>query len=117
MSATDSFGLPQSRRWTDWQERSELLERLPAALCVCDAAGAIVDYNRRAAALWGREPRRGDGGETYCGFAAVIGAEGVALPRREWPMAQVLESGAAISDFEFLAERSDPREHYASLRR
>ena len=39
-----------------------VFELLPAAAFVCDATGAIVRYNRKAAELWGRELVPG---ETY----------------------------------------------------
>lgn len=48
---------------------SSLFDLLPTAAYVCDIDGKIVRYNRRAAALWGREPTLDDTGDR---FAAPI---------------------------------------------
>src|SRR4051794_4544884 len=39
-----------------------ILDLLPIATCICDAQGRIVQYNRSAVELWGREP---DPGQTH----------------------------------------------------
>ncbi len=38
----------------------DALRMLPTAACVCDAAGRIVQFNAKAAALWGRAPEHGE---------------------------------------------------------
>jgi len=39
-----------------------ILDMLPIATFICDARGTILQYNRRAAEIWGRAP---DPGQTH----------------------------------------------------
>jgi PAS domain-containing protein len=58
----------------------EILDLLPIATSVCDAAGRIVQYNRRAVELWGFAPQPG---ETYQQFTSgwkYYDAQGRGLP-------------------------------------
>jgi hypothetical protein len=45
----------------------DFIELLPLAAYSCDASGRVLWFNRRAVALWGREPRLGDDTELFCG--------------------------------------------------
>ena len=38
----------------------EMVRRLPVGLCTCDRDGNLVQYNDRAAELWGRRPSAGE---------------------------------------------------------
>ncbi len=49
-----SLSLEQALRASD-----EILELLPIATCVCDAAGHILQYNQRAVELWGQRAGTG----------------------------------------------------------
>ena len=42
-----------------------LLEVIPAAAYTTDAEGLITDFNQRAVALWGREPKRNDPSDRF----------------------------------------------------
>src|SRR3989442_15639091 len=44
-----------------------LVERLPIGIYTCDRDGLLVQYNRRAAELWGRCPVPGDMQFRFCG--------------------------------------------------
>jgi PAS domain-containing protein len=44
-----------------------ILSLMPAAVYTCDEAGRITFLNRRAAELWGREPRLNEDQEKFCG--------------------------------------------------
>ena len=44
-----------------------LFDLCPIAIYVCDATGVIREFNPRAVELWGREPKRGDTEERFCG--------------------------------------------------
>jgi PAS domain-containing protein len=46
-------------------EFRRMLEKLPAAAYTCDADGLITYFNRRAAELWGREPKLNDPIDRY----------------------------------------------------
>jgi PAS domain S-box-containing protein len=65
-----------------------LLDSLPIGVCTCDCQGLLVQYNRKAADLWGRSP-----------------APGEVLP--EYSMAEVLETGQSVRDREVVVERPD----------
>jgi PAS domain S-box-containing protein len=62
----------------------------PVAVYSCDAAGVIKEFNRRAAELWGRQPKLGETDERFCGSFQLISPEGGIMPHEECPMAEVL---------------------------
>ena len=98
--------LAVSRLLTDWRSQ-DLIEVLPAAVYVCNAEAVVVSYNRRAAELWGREPRLGDTDEKYCGAHRLYHLDGTFLPHRETPMELVLRTGEPARDREVIIERPD----------
>ena len=85
------------------QSSDSLLERLPIGVCSCDAAGVVVQYNRRAAELWGREPPPEDA--SFCGSLKLFDLAGE--PIAEPPMAELLRTGEPIRDREVMIERPD----------
>jgi PAS domain S-box-containing protein len=98
-----SVPLEQALRASD-----EILELLPIATCVCDAAGRIVQYNHRAVELWGRTPEPQQSHDNFVAQCRFFGGEGEELPRSK--MAEVLKSGQAISDEEVTVVRADGKE-------
>ncbi|MBV8607165.1 MAG: PAS domain S-box protein, partial [Singulisphaera sp.] len=85
----------------------QMLDLLPAAVDLCDAEGVLRYYNRRAAELWGREPRCGDGGERFCGAFRLFRPDGSPLDHAATPMADALRTGQATRDGEVIMERPD----------
>ena len=85
----------------------QMLDLLPAAVDLCDAEGVLRYYNRRAAELWGREPRCGDGGERFCGAFRLFRPDGSPLDHAATPMADALRTGQATWDGEVIMERPD----------
>ena len=83
----------------------DLIEKLPLAIYACDAAGLILWFNSRAAALWGRTPQVGDDGEKFCG-AHRLHFDGRQISREETPMATVLRT---------IGEPFDPAKHEAMM--
>ena len=81
------------------------LDRLPIGIYACDRGGIVVQYNRRAAELWGRS--LGEGRQRYCGSYKTYRADGAPLPPSEAPMAQVLRTGLPVRDREVVIERPD----------
>ncbi|HJU17286.1 MAG TPA: HWE histidine kinase domain-containing protein [Stellaceae bacterium] len=80
-----------------------LFELGPVAVYSCDAAGAILNYNRQAADLWGREPAAG---EHFSGARRLFHPDGSPMPHDQCPTARVLNgSEARIS--ECMIERPD----------
>ena len=80
---------------------------MPTAVCVCSAAGALVRFNQRAVALWGRTPRPGETGERYCGAFRVYTLDGTPLLHAGTPMEAALRTGEPQRDQELVLERPD----------
>jgi PAS domain S-box-containing protein len=95
-----SLSLEQALRASD-----EILELLPIATCVCDAAGRILQYNERAVELWGHAPQPGQTHDQFTAQCRFFGGEGEELPRSK--LAEVLSTGQAVRDAEVMVERSD----------
>jgi PAS domain-containing protein len=85
-----------------------LFELGPVAVYSCDASGAIREFNRRAAELWGRAPALGDTNEQFSGSFKMFRTDGSFMPHEQCPMAEVL-SGiiSEARDAEVLIERPD----------
>ena len=82
-----------------------ILDLLPVATFVCDANGAILQYNRRAVEIWGRTPTPG---QTHAAFTAGVrffDIEGRPLERSG--LAEVLATGKPARDVEHIVERAD----------
>ena len=86
---------------------SGLLDLLPVGVYVCDRDGRLIDYNKAAADLWGRAPRRGDDALRYCGSFRLHSLDGEVIPHDACPMADVLATGEARRDQEIVIERYD----------
>jgi PAS domain S-box-containing protein len=82
-----------------------LLEQLPIGICICDAQGNLVRYNRRAAEIWGRAPEPGDAQCRFTGALRVYSTEGSMLLPEQTPMGELLLTGTAIKDREVIVER------------
>src|SRR5215213_4951637 len=82
-----------------------ILDLLPVATCICDLEGRIVQYNERAAEIWGMKPRPGDTHGEFtaaCKFFAIDGS-----PLSQSKLSEVLETGQPVRDQEVLVERAD----------
>ena len=84
-----------------------LLEWLPVGIYTCDVDGYLVQYNRRAAELWGRSPTVGDRQYRLCGAPKAFAADGKPLSPAEAPMTELLKTGRPIRDRELIVERPD----------
>jgi len=98
-----SLSLEQALRASD-----EILELLPIATCVCDAAGRIVQYNERAVELWGRAPEPGQTHDDFTAQCRFFAGGGQQLPRSK--LAEVLKTGQSIRDEEVTVQRTDGKE-------
>lgn len=84
----------------------DFIDLLPVAAYACDEAGRILWFNRRAAELWGREPRIGGDSELFCGSWKLYFG-GRQITRDETPMAIALRTGQPIHGEEGVLERPD----------
>jgi PAS domain S-box-containing protein len=80
----------------------------PVAVCSCDAAGVIQEFNRRAVELWGCEPVVGDTDKRFCGSFKLFRPDGTDMPHEQCPMAEVVAGTLAeVRDTEVVIERPD----------
>ena len=90
------------------EERFRVLFDLgPVAIFSCNREGTLENYNRRAAELWGREPKCGPGGARNCGSLKLYHADGRLLPHEESPIVRVLATGVVVKDVDVYIERPD----------
>ena len=62
----------------------------PIAIYSCDRSGVVLEYNQRAAELWGRSPKPGDTDERFCGSFKLYRPDGSYMPHAQCPMGDVL---------------------------
>src|SRR3978361_1949023 len=84
---------------------AEILELLPIATSVCDAAGRILQYNQRAVELWGRAPEPGQTHDEFTATCKFFSGSGEILPRSK--LTQVLQTGKSVTDEEIAVQRTD----------
>jgi PAS domain S-box-containing protein len=89
------------------QRFRRLVELMPVAVYVCDTAGIIRSYNKRAVELWGREPKLGDTAQRYCASLRLYSPEGKFVPHEESKMAEALRTGVPARDLEVVIGRPD----------
>ena len=84
-----------------------LFDLVPVAVYTCDAGGLIQEYNQHAVELWGREPKRNDPGEKFCGSFKIFYPDGRPMPHHKCPMARALRGEKLTeTDLEILVEQS-----------
>jgi PAS domain S-box-containing protein len=82
-----------------------LLDALPAAVYLTDAAGQIVYYNEAAAAIWGRHPELGKA--RWSGPWKLFWPDGSPFTPEQSPMAMALREARPVSGVEVVGERPD----------
>jgi PAS domain S-box-containing protein len=83
----------------------DVLQALPAAVYLTDAAGRLTFYNRAAADLWGWCPE--PGGARWCGSWRLYWPDGTPLPHDQCPMAVAVKQNRQVRGAEAVAERPD----------
>ena len=83
----------------------QVLDALPAAVYMTDAAGKVTYFNRAAVELTGREPQIGK--DHWCVAFRLFTPEGKPMPLDECPMAVVLKENRPVRGVEALAQRRD----------
>ena len=91
------------------QERYRtLFDLVPVAVYTCDADGLILEFNQRAVALWGREPKKNDPKERFCGSFKIFYPDGRIMPHKKCPMARALRGEKLKpADLEIIVERKN----------
>ncbi len=94
------------------RENEELYRTLfdlsPMAVYTIDASGVILNFNRHAAELWGREPALRDADQRFCGSFKMFRPDGTFMPHDQCPMAEVVSGKiSAVNNGEVLIERPD----------
>lgn len=87
--------------------QAQLAAALPVGIYACDLRGRITFFNRRAAELWGREPRLNTDEQRYCGALRTLRIDGAPLPFDETPVARALARGHRFHDHELILEHPD----------
>jgi PAS domain S-box-containing protein len=82
-----------------------IIEALPAAIYLTDAAGRITYFNEAAAELWGHRPQIGT--SEWCGSWKLYWPDGTFLPHDQCPMAIALKEDRIVRGMEAIAERPD----------
>jgi PAS domain S-box-containing protein len=109
---TAIIDLNERKRADDAIRQSEkryrtLFDLVPVAVYTCDAKGLIQEYNQHAVELWGREPKRNDLSEKFCGSFKIFYPDGRPMPHHKCPMARALRGEKLTStDLEILVEQS-----------
>lgn len=90
-----------------------ILDLLPIPTFICDARGTILQYNKRAAEIWGRVPHPGQTHDEFSVGHRFFDLDGAPLPRSM--LSEVLATGVPVRDVERLVEREDGSQTYVSI--
>lgn len=82
-----------------------VLDALPAAVIITDAAGLITYFNEAATVMWGRRPALGI--DRWCGAWKLFWPDGRPLSHDECPVALALRERRAARGIDVIAERPD----------
>jgi PAS domain S-box-containing protein len=85
----------------------QILDGLPVAVYVTDAAGLLTYYNRAATELTGRQPKVGV--DRWCVTWRLYTPDGTPMPLEDSPMAVALRENRPVRNVEVLIERPDGR--------
>lgn len=93
-----------------------LFDLVPTAIYTCDANGLILEFNQRAAKLWGRKPKTNDPKEKYCGSFKIFYPDGRRMPHKDCPMGRALRGEEVpMSEREILVEREDGERRFVAV--
>jgi PAS domain S-box-containing protein len=90
-----------------------ILDMLPIATFICDAKGTILQYNRRAAEIWGSAPEPGQTHDEFSASSRFFDPDGRPVARSL--LADVLASGQPVRDAERRVMRADGTQFVVSV--
>jgi two-component sensor histidine kinase len=82
-----------------------LLKDIPIGIYVCDRDGTLLQFNRRAAEIWGRSPTIASSDARFGAVARIQDRHGEPIALEELPMAIAIRTGQAVRDSELTLER------------
>lgn len=85
----------------------QILNQLPVAVYVCDINGNILQYNEKAAQLWGRKPGLGSKDDLFSGTSKIFTLDGSCIPLHKTPMTASLQDGLPRKNIELVIQRPD----------
>jgi PAS domain S-box-containing protein len=103
----DGDGAPGLMREVHDPRFHRLLDVMPAAAYTCDPDGLITYFNRRAAEVWGREPKLNDPEDRYCGSFRLAQPDGTPILHERCWMALTLQENCEYNGREIVIERPD----------
>ncbi len=80
-----------------------LFDAVPSGVFVCNLDSVILHYNRRAAEIWGREPKCGV--DHYFGFSIPAPPDACLMPHMKDPIGDALRRGKPLQHLEVLLEQ------------
>jgi PAS domain S-box-containing protein len=84
-----------------------VLDCLPVAAYLCDAAGLITYFNPRAVELWGRAPALNDPADRWCGSFRLFRPDGTPISHVQCWMARAILEDRPYTAQEIMVERPD----------
>jgi two-component system, chemotaxis family, CheB/CheR fusion protein len=84
-----------------------VLDHLPVGAYLCDSAGLITYYNKRAVDLWGRAPALNDPVDRWCGSFRLFHADGSPLRHDQCWMARAIREKRSFIGEQIVIERPD----------
>ena len=84
-----------------------LIHSLPMGVYTCDSTGRLVQYNAKAAELWGRAPDLDKTDYRFCGGYRAYRLTGEPIDMSVGPVAHVLKTGQPMRGKEAILERPD----------
>ena len=84
-----------------------ILNLLPVAVCICDINGQILQYNEKAAQLWGNKPSLRKKDDFFSGTTRLFTTDGKLIPNHETLMAVVQQDGLSSENTMLVIEKPD----------
>lgn len=88
------------------EEKYKILSLIPAGVYICDYEGRITYFNRRAAELWGYEPKFNDDSQRFSAGTTIFLPNGTYIPPGN-PIVTAVRQGRPFQNFEAIIERPD----------
>ncbi len=92
----------------DWTRHlsAAVLDSLPVAAYVCDAAGHVLAHNAAATSMWSG-PAEAAGAAAPAGACRLLDGSGVAIDLHQGPLADTLQRGEPLRDTRAIVVRAD----------